>query len=256
MQCTGWCQKKDVLCYNRICFILVKMYYVIIDFKMEQSLGELKNNYKYNVVAVTKLSIEIIIQKKKNIFWGLYILKVDQSRQTNNIMIWVSLIYCDSILRTSHVPSYDWHVCILWVGFRIYIWSSCSVCQVWDQCARFVFQNFKIFLEVPLLPRSLPFGSHSSETSLLGDGFFHTLLISARRLFAWCFLMPREAVPVRWLHPKYFIFCDILCSMRRTPLSSYIPRGWSLLYGHRSVRISFCSKMLSLEVLPSLWTVQ
>lgn len=44
------------------------MYYVVIDFKFEQSLGDSKSESKYNIVAITIISMKAYYTKKQYSF--------------------------------------------------------------------------------------------------------------------------------------------------------------------------------------------
>lgn len=111
----------------------------------------------------------------------------------------------------------------------------------------FIFQDFRIFLEVPVLPRPPSteeppiiyrcFITRWSRDDVLAlfdlrsaRRFFHMLAFTTRRLFSWCFLMWCEAILLRG---PCFVF---LSFARRTCFShSSLGKPPYLLYSARQI---------------------
>lgn len=76
--------------------------------------------------------------------------------------------------------------------------------------ASFYILRFLDLHEVPLLPRPPPVEDPLVRRRYFATRrFLHTLLFVARRLFAQCFHMPHEVVPVRELRPRCYIFHEV-----------------------------------------------
>lgn len=129
----------------------------------------------------------------------------------------------------------------------------------------FIFQDFSIFLEVPLLPCPPPFKEPLNH--------IHCCLLT-RRLFTRCTFMSGEAVHLCWFWPTYLILrklepCSIfemvlifyvpwgpvfLCSTRRAPLVLVLLEADPCVILIVMLESLFVPEM-SLEALSSLWNV-
>lgn len=146
----------------------------------------------------------------------------------------IKLNHCGSVLSTSHFPSHMTFADIMACTSYMYQVKPLRVALV-GPMPSFLFQYFKIRLEVPLSSRPPTSRSHLSEhhrfvtrwsSARCSLRFFHVLrgnpsyenILTAMRLFSRCFPCQRTVLVHRF-HPIYLIFREVkpysLCSRRR-----------------------------------------
>lgn len=107
----------------------------------------------------------------------LYILKISQPRQTNGMMSRVKPIHCGNLFTTLPVLSRMTHTDITaWISY-MYLDEPLILSEV-GHMPLFIFQDFKIHLEVPQFPRP-----RSCEKPLMRRRCFVTRWSSARANF-------------------------------------------------------------------------